>query len=324
MEVLVMAGASITVGLVVGILSGMLGVGGGTVLVPVFKLGYHMSAIACTATSLFTIIPTSISGAISHVRNKTCLVRLGVVMGLAGAVTSPLGVWLASVSPDWAIMAAAAVAIGYSSATMLRKAIAMKPKKKGAGCASAAGFASAASAGGSAASDAAAAPSATEGWGAAEPAAAGAVDSEPAAASAAFAAPAFAPADELPKPSRKQMALGAAIGLVAGVASGYVGLGGGFLMVPLMVQFLRMSMKVTSGTSLVAIMILAVPGVAMQGMLGNVNWVVGIAVACGSIPGAVIGARLASRVPERALRFIFGGFLLVAAIVLVVDELGLL
>lgn len=120
------------------------------------------------------------------------------------------------------------------------------------------------------------------------------------------------------------MALGAAIGLVAGVASGYVGLGGGFLMVPLMVQFLRMSMKVTSGTSLVAIMILAVPGVAMQGMLGNVNWVVGIAVACGSIPGAVIGARLASRVPERALRFIFGGFLLVAAIVLVVDELGLL
>ena len=42
------------------------------------------------------------------------------------------------------------------------------------------------------------------------------------------------------------------------------------------------------------------------------------------LPGAVLGARLVSRVPERTLRFIFFGLLAVAAVVLVVNEFGLL
>ena len=71
MEILGLAVLSIAVGFFVGVLSGMLGLGGGTVLVPVFRLGYAMDAIACTATSLFTIIPTSISGMVTHIRNRT-------------------------------------------------------------------------------------------------------------------------------------------------------------------------------------------------------------------------------------------------------------
>lgn len=69
---------SLVVGLVVGVLAGLLGIGGGMLLVPAFKLGYAMDSLMCTATSLFTIIPTSISGAVSHIRNKTCLPKLGV------------------------------------------------------------------------------------------------------------------------------------------------------------------------------------------------------------------------------------------------------
>ncbi len=276
-----MAIASILVGLGVGVLSGLLGIGGGTILVPVFKLGFGLSAIASTATSLFTIIPTSVSGAISHIRNKSCIPKLGVAAGLGGAVTSSLGVWLASISPDWAIMVAAAIIIGYSSFTMLKKAASMKPAKR--------------------AADATA--GATEG---------------------ATAAPEPEALPPVPSMSAKQLAIGAAIGLVAGVASGYVGVGGGFIMVPLMTQLLSTPMKLTSGTSLIAVMILAIPGVIEQALLGNVHWVIGIAIACGSIPGAAIGARLVQRVPERTLRFIFGGFLLVAAALLVVEQCGLL
>ena len=102
---------SLAVGVGVGVLSGLLGIGGGTVLVPVFKLGYALSPIMSTATSLATIIPTSISGAISHARRKTCVPSLGVAAGLGGAITSPVGVWLATMSPDWAIMVAAAAVI---------------------------------------------------------------------------------------------------------------------------------------------------------------------------------------------------------------------
>ena len=124
---------SLVVGLAVGVLAGLLGIGGGMLLVPAFKLGYAMDSLMCTATSLFTIIPTSVSGAISHIRNKTCLPKLGVAAGLGGACLSPLGVWLATLSPDWAVMGAAALIIAYSSVTMFRKALKAPKVPRGAG-----------------------------------------------------------------------------------------------------------------------------------------------------------------------------------------------
>ena len=78
------------------------------------------------------------------------------------------------------------------------------------------------------------------------------------------------------------------------------------------------------GTSLIAVMILAIPGVVEQALLGNINYAAGIAIAVGSIPGAVIGARLVRVVPELALRFVFGFFLIVAAVILVLNEFGIL
>ena len=86
--------------------------------------------------------------------------------------------------------------------------------------------------------------------------------------------------------SRKQYLQGACIGLIAGLASGYVGVGGGFIMVPLMLAVLGIPMSLASGTSLIAIMILAIPGVIEQGLLGNIEYLAGIAIVVGSIPGA--------------------------------------
>lgn len=285
MDVFVAYIAPVLVGIGIGILSGMLGIGGGTVMVPIFRLAFDMSAIMSTATSLFTIIPTSISGAVSHIRAKTCIVSLGVAAGIGGACTSPLGVWLATISPAWLIMAAAALIIGYSAVSMLRKAFKMKPAK--------------------AAASGAAVPETSSTPNVAQPS----VSDEQNASV---------------KLSRKQLLIGACIGLGAGLASGYVGVGGGFIMVPLMLSLIGIPMKKASGTSLIAVMILAIPGVIEQGLLGNINYTAGIMVAVGSIPGAVIGARLVRKVPERILRFIFGGFLIVAAILLVLNETGVI
>lgn len=277
---------SLVVGLAVGVLAGLLGIGGGMLLVPAFKLGYAMDSLMCTATSLFTIIPTSVSGAISHIRNKTCLPKLGVAAGLGGACLSPLGVWLATLSPDWAVMGAAALIIAYSSVTMFRKALKAPKVPRGAT--------------GAEAADAAAKEAAAE--------------NRAAAIERAHA--------EAPAIGWREAGIGAAIGLFAGLASGYVGVGGGFIMVPLMMSILHVPMKLTSGTSLIAVMILAVPGTVTQALLGNINWIAGIAVACGSIPGATLGAKLIPKVPERQLRFLFAGFLVVAAVLLVMNQLG--
>ena len=195
MDILEIAIATV-VGVGIGVLSGLLGIGGGTVMVPIFKLGFGMTAIGATATSLFAIIPTSVSGAVMHLRQKTCIPKLGILAGIAGACMSPIGVQLASMSPGWAIMLAAAIVIAYSSFTMLRKAL-KAPKKK--------------------------APSGKNGT---------------------------KPAPE-PMPDidlGRKVYLGLPIGAVAGLVAGYVGVGGGFLMVPMFLSLLELDMKRASGS----------------------------------------------------------------------------
>lgn len=266
--------APVLAGVFVGVMSGLLGVGGGTIMVPIFRLAFGMSPLASTATSLFAIIPTSISGVVAHARAKTCVPKLGLALGVGGAVMSPMGVWLASVSPGWLVICVAAVVIGFSAFKMFKKAVKCAPTPR-------AGAASAHSA-------------------------------------------SREPVPDQPVLSRKQYLQGACIGLIAGLASGYVGVGGGFIMVPLMLAVLDIPMSLASGTSLIAIMILAIPGVIEQGLLGNIEYLAGIAIVVGSIPGALVGARLVRVVPERQLRFIFGGFLLVAAVMLMLNEFGIL
>ena len=287
MDVLAMFVLPAIAGVAIGILSGLLGIGGGTVMVPIFRLAFGMSPVVSTATSLFAIIPTSISGAASHIRHKTCIVSLGVAAGLGGALTSPLGVWLAQISPAWMIMVAAALIIGWSAVKMLGKAFKMRSQNR------------------------------TQQHAASND---DAIDDPTKASAQAGAAVDPAPR----KLTRKQLLIGAGIGLGAGVASGYVGVGGGFIMVPLILSLIGIEMRQASGTSLIAVMILAIPGVVEQALLGNINYAAGIAIAVGSIPGAVIGARLVRVVPELALRFVFGFFLIVAAVILVLNEFGIL
>ena len=203
-------------------------------------------------------------------------------------------------------MLAAALIIGYSAVNMLRKAWKMKPARSAAPAQAEPAGETPAEAAVEQAGDAAANDD---------------VEPDVPAGSSEIAADT---GKSFPKLSRKQLAIGAAIGLGAGLASGYVGVGGGFIMVPLMLSLVGISMKQASGTSLIAVMLLAIPGTIEQGLLGNIDYMAGIAVAVGSIPGAVVGARLVRLVPERTLRFIFGGFLIVAAVVLVLNEVGVL
>lgn len=289
------------VGVGVGVLSGLLGIGGGTVMVPLFRLAFGMEPIAATATSLFTIVPTSISGMWKHAKNKTSLPRVGIVCGLTGACLSPVGVWAANVSPGWAIMGAAAVVVMYSSFTMLKKALAA-PK------------------GGAAKGSRKACEKKSTTSDTAAVGAAGATGDAAAGGSSAVgaqAAPLEAPAIKL---TPKYVAKVALIGVVAGFMSGYVGVGGGFIMVPLFVSMLGIPMRLASGTSLTAVCILAIPGVIEQAVLGNIDYMVGVAMMVGSIPGAIVGANLVKRVPERALRFAFALFLLLMAVLLVANE----
>lgn len=315
---------SIVAGLIVGIFSGLLGIGGGTLMIPLFRLGFGLSAIVSTATSLFTIVPTSIAGCITHLKNKTCIAKIGLIAGVAGACTSPLGVLAATNSPDIAIMACAAIIIAYSAITMFRKAIKM-PKRTDSDLSMRATlqrfrmeFADETEEMPDGRQDSGERTGQVQGAHVRETQAVPVRTTE-----TAIAHEVQKSVNTLEAPmTAKRLLTGAAIGLVAGFASGYVGVGGGFLMVPLFISLLGITMKKASGTSLIAVVILAIPGVITQTLHGNVDFVAGIAMAIGSIPGALIGASLIRYIPERKMRFLFGFFLLFAAIILVINELN--
>lgn len=270
----------VLVGLGIGVLSGLLGVGGGTLMVPAFTLGFGLGPVAATGTSLFAIIPTSLSGALTHLRERTADWRIGLSMGLGGAMASPLGVSLAQISPEWLVLCAVVAVIAYSALTMLRKAL-RQPK---------------------ASSDAAKASRSAKPSPSLEGASATASESA------------------FPRFNGAMFAKSLFIGLFAGAAGGYVGLGGGFIMVPLMSSMLHFPMRLASGTSLMAILCIAIPGAVTQALYGSVDFMVGLLVACGSVPGAVIGAKMARRLNDRTLRLMFAGLLGVAALLMVVNQ----
>jgi len=85
-------------GFVVGIVSGLAGVGGGILIVPLLSLGFGIGQRVAQGTSLVAILPTSAIGALTHHRSGDVNLRAAMWMGLAGVPAalagSALALWL--------------------------------------------------------------------------------------------------------------------------------------------------------------------------------------------------------------------------------------
>ena len=85
-------------GIVVGIASGLTGVGGGTLIVPLLGLGFGIGQRVAQGTSLVAILPTAAIGALTHHRNGDVNLRAAMWMGGAGVPAalagSALALWL--------------------------------------------------------------------------------------------------------------------------------------------------------------------------------------------------------------------------------------
>lgn len=104
------------------------------------------------------------------------------------------------------------------------------------------------------------------------------------------------------------------IGIAVGVASGLFGVGGGIIIVPALVYLLGYDQKLASGTSLLAIVLPALVGVVSYGMRGDVDYLLAVLLAVGSIVGAPIGAGLLKRLPKRAVQVVFICFLVLVIV----------
>lgn len=105
----------------------------------------------------------------------------------------------------------------------------------------------------------------------------------------------------------------AILGVLAGVAAGLLGVGGGVLFVPALVIFLDQSQLSAEATSLVAIIPVALLGAYRQHRYGNVNLRGAGFLAVFAPAGAVLGVVIANWLPERALAAAFGVLLVFVA-----------
>lgn len=106
-----------------------------------------------------------------------------------------------------------------------------------------------------------------------------------------------------------------AIGTAAGAFSGLFGVGGGTVIVPLLVFWLAYGEKEATGTSMAAIIVIALFAAGVQGLAyDNVDPVKAAIVGVPAIGGAVVGTALQQRLPERAISLLFAALLVVIAI----------
>lgn len=97
------------------------------------------------------------------------------------------------------------------------------------------------------------------------------------------------------------------IGLFAGILSGFVGVGGGIIIVPALVFFLGLTQHQAQGTSL---FVLAMPvvlfAVVNYWKTDNVNWKFGLIVASTFVLGAYLGSKLSLKLSPGVVKLVFG------------------
>ena len=105
------------------------------------------------------------------------------------------------------------------------------------------------------------------------------------------------------------------LGLFAGVVSGLLGIGGAVVIIPGLVYIAKLQQHTANGTSLAALLLpVGLLGVMQYAKRDQVNWGYAAVVAVGLLIGAYFGARLAGSLPDVTLRRIFGGFLLLISV----------
>jgi len=245
--------ALLITGIAVGFASGLLGVGGCFIMVPVQYWALTSVGVDPTiairiafGTNLLVVLPTAFSGAMTHHRKGAVLWKAGITFGIAGALGAFSGAFIASHLPGRVLTMAFGIAVIIGALRML----AAKP------------------------------PQITE-----------------------------EPSDNL-----TSFILW---GIPLGIVSGIIGIGGGVLMIPIMVYFLRFKMHQAVGTS-TALMIFTAAGGSLSYLInglgvaglppystGYLNWFQWILLAGCSIPMAVVGAKTAHLLPAKQLKYIF-------------------
>ena len=110
-----------------------------------------------------------------------------------------------------------------------------------------------------------------------------------------------------------------ALGLVTGLISGLLGVGGAVIMIPALIYLYKMSQHLAQGTALGAMLLpVGLLAAVKYWQAGNLNINYAALIALGFLICGYFGAALAMPIPDEVLRKVFGGFLLVLALQMII------
>ena len=106
------------------------------------------------------------------------------------------------------------------------------------------------------------------------------------------------------------------VGFAVGMASGLMGIGGGILLMPVLLYGFGISLRNAAGTGILLLFVTALVGTVEQALHGNVSLALAMVILIGSSIGSQIGALITHYLPNRTLRLIFVGLIVVCAVMI--------
>ncbi|MCT1437754.1 sulfite exporter TauE/SafE family protein [Brachybacterium paraconglomeratum] len=305
MELVLLA---IGVGLGVGIVVGALGAGGGILAVPVLVFLLGMPPHAATASSLVIVLITALASLPHHARQRNVEWRAGLVFAGVSVVGAVLGSRLSALVPPDVLLTLFGVMLAVVAAAMLRRGRRTRRTED----AEAAALGTAPLADGDA-------PIASHDDPVLDQPGPDTVETadglhhhhgEPDLP--------FAPAAS-PSPRLRYVIAAASL---TGFLTGFFGVGGGFIVVPMLVIALGLAMRRASGTSLLVMIIATATSLlARLGTDVQVDWATTLVFAAGSAVGGVLGGPLSAKARPSTLTLLFAALLAGVAAVTLVETL---
>ncbi|PUB32728.1 hypothetical protein C8J95_104129 [Elizabethkingia sp. YR214] len=109
-------------------------------------------------------------------------------------------------------------------------------------------------------------------------------------------------------------------GVLIGILTGLIGAGGGFLIIPALVNFMKLSMKTAIGTSLVIIAINSLVGFLFSLPHINIHWNFILSITGLAIIGIIVGSYISTKIDGKKLKPAFGWFILIMGIYIIIKE----
>ncbi len=269
----------------VGVLSGIFGVGGGFLMTPLLiMLGIPPTVAAASDSN--QIVGASTSGTLAHYKMDNVDFKMGILLLIGGVTGSALGVQLIKVlrqmgNADFLISVTYVLMLGFVGTYMFIESLQTMRSKK-----------------------------------APQPEAGPAKESR----YARLVSRLPWQMDFEKSGVRLSVIMPVGLGIFVGVLAAIMGVGGGFIMVPVMVYLLRMPMHVVVGTSLFQILFTCIGVTIMQATTNHtVDFILAVVLLLGSTLGAQLGAKVSKRLKGDQLKILLASIVLLVMVKMLLD-----